>query len=50
VLQHAARRARAGWVNRFFILVDVANDAVLVDYEGGAIRETLLLIENSVVL
>ena len=50
VLQHATRRARAGWIDRCFVHVDVLDDTLFVDHEGGAIRESLLFVENPITL
>lgn len=39
---------RAGWINRLRSLLDVADDPVLINDEGGAAPDEALLIEDTV--
>src|SRR5207249_1558368 len=47
--KHAARFISTAGVNRRVALFDVANDALLVNDESGAVSEALRFIENAVV-
>lgn len=47
--QHVARIDDGSWVDGDVSFVDMLNDAFFIDYEGGAIAEALLLVENTVV-
>ena len=46
--QDVARVGSAGWIDGHVAFVDVADDAVLVDHECGAIAEALRLVEDSI--
>ena len=41
---------RAAWVNGGLILVDVPDDAFLIHHERGAVGESALFVEDSVLL
>ena len=47
--QDIARISRARGIDSYVTFVDVLNNAVLIDYEGGAIAIAALFIENSVI-
>src|SRR5207244_2103908 len=49
LLQHTARLISPGRVNRRITLLDMADDALLVDDERGAGAEHPLLVEDAVV-
>lgn len=50
VLEQAASGAGPRRVDRVLVLVNVPDDAVLVHHEGRAIRESLLTVEDPVIL
>src|SRR5437763_5485581 len=49
LIKYTARFISTAWINRGVALLDVANDALLVHHESGAIGEALRFIENAVV-
>lgn len=49
MLQHIAGGASATRVNRVLIHVDMLDDSLLVDHEGGSIGDRKLGIQNAVV-
>jgi hypothetical protein len=50
VLERTASLTRTRRVKRFFVPVNVLNDAVFIDDEGGPVGETVFLIQDSVLL
>jgi hypothetical protein len=50
VRQYIARVGSGCGIDRYVSFVDVLNDPVLIDYECGAISETLRFVENAVIL
>jgi hypothetical protein len=50
VHQHVAGIDHGGRIDSDPSFVDVLNDPFLIDHEGGAITEALLLVEDAVVL
>ena len=50
MLQHAASLARPCRVECVLALVDVLDDAILVDHEGGAVCKTVFLVQDAVLL
>jgi len=49
VLQHVTGVNNGGRIDRDVSFVDVLNDAVLIDHEGGAIAEALLFVEDTII-
>jgi hypothetical protein len=47
--QYVAGVSGGSWIDRHVSFIDVLNDPVLIDDEGGAIAEALFFIKNSVV-
>jgi hypothetical protein len=50
MLKDVACLNNSGWIDRHVSFVNVPDDAFFIDQEGGAISETLLLVEDAVVL
>ena len=50
MLQHVTGINDRGWIDGDVAFVDVLNDAFLIDHEGGAIAEALLLVEDTIIL
>jgi hypothetical protein len=50
VSQYIARFGGAGWIDGHGSFVDMANDALFIDYESSSISVALFLVEDSVVL
>lgn len=49
MLEQAASRLRSGRIDGLAVLVDVLDHTVLVNHEGGAVGEIVLLVQNAVV-
>jgi len=49
VLQHVTGINNGGRIDRDVAFVDVLNDAVLVDHEGGPIAEALFFVEDTII-
>ena len=47
--EHVARICNLGGIDGFVSFVDMLDDAFLVDYEGGAISEALLFVEDAII-
>ena len=50
VHEHVAGVGGAGWIDCGVSFLDVADDAFFIDYEGGAIAEALLFVEDTISL
>ena len=48
-IEHVTRFYRGSWIDGDVSFVNVPNDALFIDHEGGAIAKTLLLVEHAVV-
>ena len=48
-VEHVTRFYCSGWIDGDVAFVNVADYSFLIDYEGGAIAEALLLVEDAVV-
>ena len=48
--QYVAGFRGGGWIDRHAAFVNVLNDSLLVDDEGGSVAEALFLIKDSVIL
>jgi hypothetical protein len=48
--EHVTRFDSRGWIDCDVSFVDVLDDAVFINHEGGAIAEALLLVKDTIVL